>query len=284
MGDNEEIMKNGSSAHPYDLGDFDALKVFQIIIGTVKKLKDKTAIILWSSFVLLTLWGLKGNAALLVKEEWRQALFPNLAWRDQLVSFVVGFILLVVIPCCIIRFYFKESLSKYGLGWSNDKIKPGLIALLVLFVVALPLFLLGTGNAEMQKEYPLFGKDGAGQFTITSWGGFIIYELVYFLFFINIEFIFRGYLLFGLYGFRDRDAGDNIKGSPGPLVFGVYAVLIQMLAYTMWHIPKPVPEYLGALVWGVAVAAIALKIRSIWPIIIVHWALNVILDTLLWLR
>ncbi|UCH95461.1 MAG: CPBP family intramembrane metalloprotease [Candidatus Aminicenantes bacterium] len=284
MGDANESSKEKISAHPLDLGDFDALKVFHIILNTLKKLKDKAAIILWSSFILLTFWGLEGNAKLVFPEKWREALFPDLAWRDQLVSFVVGFILIVVIPCCIIKFYFKESLSKYGLGWSKDKTKPGLVALAVLFVVALPLFLLGTGDADMQKVYPLFGKDVNGNFKITTWGGFIVYELVYFLFFINIEFIFRGYLLFGLYGIRDKETGGTVPGTPGPLVFGVYAVLIQMLAYTMWHIPKPTPEYIGALFWGVIVAAIALKIRSIWPIIIVHWALNVILDTVLWLR
>ncbi|MCP5048866.1 MAG: CPBP family intramembrane metalloprotease, partial [bacterium] len=211
--------------------------------------------------------------------KWREALFPDIVWRDQLVSFLTGFILLVVIPCCIIKFYFKERLSSYGLGWSKDKIKPGVIALLVLLFVALPLFWFGTNDAEMQQEYPMFGKDN-----ITTWNGFMVYELVYLIFFINIEFIFRGYLLFGLYGIRDKKAVDNVPGAPGPLVFGVYAVLIQMLAYTMWHIPKPTPEYIGALVWGVAVAAIALKIRSIWPIIIVHWVLNVILDTVMWLK
>lgn len=264
---------------PVELGDPDVLTIFQIIINTVKRLKDKTAIILWSSFILLTFWGLKGNSELVFPVKWREALFPNLVWRDQLVSFVVGFILLVVIPCCIIKFRFKESIADYGLGWSKDRIKLGMTALVVLFVVALPLFWFGTGNAEMQAEYPMFGKEN-----ITTWGSFIVYELVYFIFFINIEFIFRGYLLFGLYGIRQSEVGDMRTAVSSPLVFGVYAVLIQMLAYTMWHIPKPMPEYIGALFWGVAVAAVALKIRSIWPIIIVHWILNVFLDTVMWLR
>ncbi len=269
-----------SREHLFDIGDINALKVFDIIVSTVKKLKDKTAIILWSSFILLTFWGLKGNAELIFPKKWREALFPGVAWRDQLVSFLVGFILIVVIPCCIIKFFFKEKLSKYGLGWSKDQIKMGLTSLVVLLVVSLPLFYLGTTQPVMQGEYPLF-RDTIQK---GDWGNFIAFELVYFLFFITIEFIFRGYLLFGLYGLEDKDAIEKVPGSKGPLVFGVYAVLIQMLAYTMWHIPKPAPEYIGALVWGVAVAAIALKIRSIWPIIIVHWILNVFQDTVLWLR
>lgn len=264
---------------PIELSDPDLLTIFQIIKTTIIQLKDKTAIILWSSFLLLTLWGFKGDARAIFPKEWIDRLFPNLVWRDQLVSFILGFILLVVIPCCIIKFRFKEKLSGYGLGWPKDRIKLGLFAMLVMTLISLPLFYLGTRNPEMRMEYPLFQTETA---TITTWGGFIIYELVYFIFFICIEFIFRGYLLFGLYGVKDIQAAKGVHGIRGPLVFGIYAILIQMLAYTMWHITKPIPEYLGALVWGVAVAAVALKIKSIWPIIIVHWALNVFVDVLLW--
>lgn len=264
-----------------DLADPDVLTIFQIIKSTVVKLKDKTAIILWSSFILLTLWGQEGNAKLIFPSKWREALFPNLIWKDQLVSFLTGFILLVIIPCCIIKFRFKERLSDYGLGWPKDRIKLGLLAIGLTIVIALPFFWLGTLDSEMQQEYPLFGKEAITQ---SQWGAFIVYELVYLLFFIVIEFIFRGYLLFGLYGIKDIKALKGVEGIKGPLVFGLYAILIQMLAYTMWHIPKPTPEYIGALVWGVAVAAVALKIKSIWPVIISHWVLNVFLDTVLWLK
>lgn len=264
---------------PIELADPDVFTIFQIIKNTVIKLKDKTAIILWSSFILLTLWGKKGNAELIFPMKWRESLFPDFVWRDQFISFVTGFILLVVIPCGIIKFRFKERLYEYGLGWPKERIKLGLLALVITLVIALPLFWIGTLNPEMQNEYPLFGKEA-----ITTWGSFIVYELVYFLFFVIIEFIFRGYLLFGLYGIKDLEALRGVKGIKGPLVFGLYAILIQMLAYTMWHIYKPMPEYIGAIIWGVAVAAVALKIRSIWPIIIAHWLLNVFLDTVLWLK
>jgi hypothetical protein len=264
--------------------DINAYTIFQVIKGTVVKLKDKTAIILWSSFILLTFWGMKGDCQVfkqLFGEDLSKKIFPNVVWHEQLFSFITGFFLLVVIPCLIIKFWFKEKLSDYGLALpkGKDNIKLSVIAFFVTLVIALPLFYFGSFDAAMQQEYPLFGKD-----SITTWGGFIVYELVYFVFFIIIEFIFRGYLLFGLYGIKDSQVLERVKGWKGPLVFGLYAVLIQMLAYTMWHVTKPVPEYVGALVWGVAVAAVALRIRSIWPIIFVHWVLNVFIDTVIWLR
>jgi hypothetical protein len=279
-------MDNHENKEPEDrveLDNPDILTVLQIIRKAVIQLKDRAAIILWSSFILLTLWGLKGDARMIFPDKWRESLFPNLAWRDQLVSFMTGFVLLVIIPSCIIKFGFKEKLSAFGLGWPRNRVKLGRIAIAATFFIALPLFWLGTFDPAMRAEYPLF-QHTAGNLAITTYGEFIIYELFYFVFFLNIEFIFRGYLLFGLFGILDREALPNVGGRRGPLVFGLYAVLIQMLAYTMWHISKPMPEYMGALVWGVAVAAIALKIRSIWPIVIVHWLLNVFLDTMLWLK
>jgi hypothetical protein len=275
--------------HPFVPGDITAVSLLQMVGNGVKKLSSKPAVVLWSSLLLLALWGVKGNPALIFPETWRKALFPYLAWRDQLVSYLVGFILVAVIPCCIIKFYFKESLAKYGLGWSKDKIKPGLIIMLVLLVLSLPLFYSGSLNKELQKEYPLFGTFAKGhpqegQFKIQTWGGFIFYELIYFLFFINIEFIFRGYLLFGLYEGTKRESPAQVSGASKPALVGGVAILIQILIYTTWHLPKPAMEYVGAFFWGGITTVIALRIRSLWPIIIAHWLLNIFLDTLLWLR
>lgn len=267
--------------YPLELSSPDVLTIFRIIKNTVVKFKDKTAVILWSLLLLLILWGAEGDMKIfsnIFGKDWPDTLFPWINWNQQLASFIVGFILLVVVPCCIIKFWFKERLSEYGLGWPRDRIKLGLVFFFVTLIIALPLFWLATKNPEIIKEYPLFGKE------ITTWGGFLVYEIVYLLFFITIEFIFRGYLLFGLFKIKDIDVLKNVNRIKGPLVFGLYAILVQMLAYTMWHIGKPTAELIGAIIWGVTIGALALKIRSIWPIIIVHWILNVFIDTVLWLK
>ena len=40
------------------------------------------------------------------------------------------------------------------------------------------------------------------------------------------------------------------------------------------------PGAVGTLAWGLAAGAILLAIRSVWPIVLVHWLLNVWLDLL----
>ena len=51
-----------------------------------------------------------------------------------------------------------------------------------------------------------------------------------------------------------------------------------MLSYTAWHLGKPLPELWGTVIWGLAAGATAYAIRSLWPIILAHWLLNVFLD------
>ena len=101
------------------------------------------------------------------------------------------------------------------------------------------------------------------------------------LFFISIEFIFRGYLLFGLASTRDIDVPGMRAGVAGPLFFGKYAILVQMLSYTAWHLGKPLPELWGTLAWGLAAGATAYAVRSIWPVVLSHWLLNVFLDAVI---
>ena len=253
-------------------------------------------LILLSSFVLLMAWGENGSLQVLRGVEGLQSLglplfwsgwggtgsdpasrdqiIPGLAWDQELICYVAGFVLLVVLPAIFIRVVLRESLSEFGLCLPpKDRWRFAITSALGLAVLGVPAILLAAGDADMQAEYPMF----RGAFESNA--DFIAYELVYLLFFVVIEFVFRGYLLFGLYKLRDADVTPPDAGLPRPLFFGYAAILIAMLSYTAWHLGKPQLELWSTLPWGLAAGAIALVSRSIVPIIFVHWGLNVILDT-----
>ncbi len=157
---------------------------------------------------------------------------------------MAGFVLLVVIPIGLIVFVFKEPLRAYGLGLPPPgKRKLAVQAFLLLTLPTLVGFYFAAHNPAMTEVYPFF-RD------FSSLRQFLAYELVYLLFFIAIEFAFRGYLLFGLAGARDADVGGRGGGLPGVFYFGRYALMIQMLSYTAWHLGKPLPELWGTVVWG----------------------------------
>jgi membrane protease YdiL (CAAX protease family) len=198
----------------------------------------------------------------------------------------------VGIPILLIRFVFTQALSAYGLGLPPaSRRRFALLSFVVLTVVALPVFYIGARDPAMQAVYPFYRP-------FANFGDFIAYELIYFPFFIAIEFIFRGYLLFGRAGVTDdevqvrteqgvgavrlrdvvaRKAGAD-KGLPGAFYFDRYALLIQMLSYTAWHLGKPLPELWGTLIWGLGAGAVAYTARSIWPVPFSHWLLNVFMD------
>jgi hypothetical protein len=244
--------------------------------------------IIGSAFILIMLWGPHGNLELLqfIWSAWRgpgidigtrPSLLPWIPWDQELISFWGGAFLLVIIPSLLITFGFKQPLAHYGLGLPprGRRALAG-VTFLTLTVVSLPLFWIGAHDPGMRALYPLYKA-------LSGVGAFLLYELTYLPFFIAIEFIFRGYLLFGLAGIRDTQVQDAGGGFPGEFYFHRYALLIQMLSYTAWHLGKPLPELFGTLLWGLFAGATAYAIRSIWPIILSHWLLNVFLDAVIWL-
>lgn len=263
--------------------------VLKLIWNTIARLfHDPIGMILGSTFLLIMLWGYHGELELIglfwpgwtgpgsAGDPARQVIIPGIPWDQEWLSFAAGIVLLVAIPAALIKLVYKQDLSDYGLGlpWPN-RWRLTILSAVLLFAVSLPAFILGARDAGMQATYPLF-RD------FQTLGQFFVYEIGYVMFFIVIEFVFRGYLLFGLYQFRDDQALPGVSGVRGPLLFGYYAIFLSMLSYTAWHLGKPVPELYGTLVWGIAASAVALATGTIWHLIIVHWLLNVFMDLLIW--
>lgn len=265
------------------------LTIGKILYNMIVRLfHDPVGMILASAFVLIMVWGFHGNLELLglIWDGWtgpgsagdpaRQAIIPGIPWDQEWLSFLGGAVLLVLIPAVLIKYVYKQSLSAYGLGLPrHDRRRLTWLSAILLFVLSLPAFYVGARSPQMQAVYPLY-RDFHGPLQ------FVIYEIGYLVFFVVIEFIFRGYLLFGLFRLQDQEALPGVGGIRGPLVFGYYAVFISMLSYTAWHLGKPLPELGGTLMWGIAAGGIALTTGTILPLILVHWLLNVFMDLLIW--
>lgn len=236
-----------------------------------RALRDPVGVLVASAIVLLVLWGPDGEVPLLGElwSGWRPAteepvgrssIVDGVPWDQEWLAFAIGLVLLVAVPCVLIKRVLKGDLRDYGLGLpERSRVRLSIYAALFLLAVSAPAFVLSTGDESMQATYPLYRGE------LDGWD-FVFYELGYLAFFVVIEFVFRGYLLLGL--FRDRR-------------FAHLALLVSMLSYTAWHLHKPTPELLGTLVWGPVAGAVVLLTRSIWPVVIVHWLLNVLLDLLL---
>ncbi len=173
--------------------------------------------------------------------------------------FTGDFFSLFVLPVLVIIFVLKENPKNYGLQLGDYRagLKISfyfimLMTIIVWFATSLPSF---------EKTYPLLRS------TRESWQIFFIFETGLLLYLFAWEFIWRGFMLFGL---EEK--------------FGFYAVLIQMIPFVILHNGKPVPETFGAILGGIALGIIAFRTRSILYCVIVHGSVMFTIDLISVLR
>jgi len=170
-------------------------------------------------------------------------------------------ILYLVIPVAIIKLYFRQRLSDYGLGLKGAlKHVPVYI---VLFAIVLPCVYIASLNEVFREQYPFY--QGRGN-EIPP--GFLAFELAYAAQFFALEFFFRGFML---HGTKHR--------------FGAYAIFVMVVPYCMIHFGKPFPETIGAIIAGIALGLLSLKTRSIWLGFMIHVSVAWTMDFMaLWQR
>ena len=261
---------------------------FFYLLGYVFKvlksyIKQKHFIVMFSTFLLIMLYGYHGNLDLLINifPNWsepglniccREPIISFIPWDREFISFTGGFLLLVILPLLMVKFVLKEPIVKYGISLPPPgKRKEGFFTFLILLLVLSPGFYFISKEASMQSVYPFFKN-------FKSATEFILYEITYLPFFVVIEFIFRGYLLFGLEDLSDENLTQQNYSKN---YFIGYGLVVQMLAYTAWHLGKPLPELWGTPVWGLSMGVVTYYFRSIWPVTMLHWALNVFMDAMI---
>ena len=176
-------------------------------------------------------------------------LFPALYWYGS------SFVMLGLIPLLIGVFAFKKPMKSWGVGLGDWKF--GLTATAVMYAVFLPILVMVSFSPSFQSKYPLF------HVATKSGAHFVIHELAYALYFIGWEFIYRGFMLFGL---KDK--------------LGYYAVFIQMIPFAIMHFGKPQIETLAAVAAGVILGYLALRAKSFWYGWLLHALIAITNDVL----
>lgn len=165
-----------------------------------------------------------------------------------------------ILPVLTILILHRKPLRSFGLGAGDWRF--GLKISLIFYLIMLPIVWVASASAEFQSVYP------HAQLTKADWNLLLIYELGLLVYFIGWEFIWRGYMLFGL------------KDYTGPAI----AVLIQMIPFVVMHYGKPLPETLGSVIAAIALGALALRVRSFWYCVVIHWTVMFTIDVFSTLR
>jgi len=177
-------------------------------------------------------------------------------WWGTLYQFGCAFVLLFLVPAFFLKFVGKEKLTGLGLGLGEWKAGI-LVTVLGILAISLPFGLTAGSMPDFRAVYPL------SKLAASSGGRFLVYQLCYgLLFYIAWEAFFRGFLQIGL----RRHIGD------------LGAILVQTSASTLLHIGKPLGEVWAALAAGFVFGLVIVRVRSIWPLVIVHWGLGLVTD------
>lgn len=163
---------------------------------------------------------------------------------------LLGFL---VLPMLAIRFWLKEPLQTFGWQWGEVHLHWR--GYLLLAAPIMVFAIVASFGADFSGHYPFYSK------SYRSWFDLLVWEAIYILQFIAVEFFFRGYLLHGL----KRN-------------FGSLSIAVMCLPYLMLHFQKLWPESLGAILFGFFLGVLALMSRSIWGGVMVHVSIALTMD------
>ncbi|MBA1146138.1 CPBP family intramembrane metalloprotease [Ectothiorhodospiraceae bacterium WFHF3C12] len=159
----------------------------------------------------------------------------------------------VLIPVLVLKLVLKDRLRDMGLGLGSLSRHWGWYVLLaspiLVFVV------LASYRPDFVNYYPFYRQ------AHLSWMDLLLWEAIYLLQFVCLEFFFRGFFIHAL-----RPA------------MGVNAVFVMCVPYLMIHFPKPWLEATGAILFGLFLGVLSMRSRSIWGGVGVHLAIAAGMD------
>ncbi|MFT7618953.1 MAG: membrane protease YdiL (CAAX protease family) [Planctomycetota bacterium] len=243
-------------------------KVLKGVIEDIRSLDKRTTIaLLTSAFVLITLQ-FRGRSSYWQGTEYVRGLAQNMAelqFFGQVTWAATTVVLFGVVPFLVATLVLRMRPSEFG--FHTRGFVRHLAVYVVFFLIMSPLIWLASKDPAFREAYPFARL--AAQSDPLSWGAegsphwFWRWQLCYFLQFCALEMFFRGFLIFSL----ERR-------------FGLHAIFVMTIPYAMIHLHKPMPEAFGAIFAGVILGYMALKTRSFYGGILLHYAVALTMDLL----
>jgi hypothetical protein len=214
----------------------------------------KTFILLFLVTVLYTVYRYQGSEAFFLTYFRLLPANRSIGTLAVYYRWCMAFLLLGVLPACIIRFVFKEPLSWYGITINRPLVT--FFVTLIGVVIVTPLVYFGARDRLLSSIYPLVHDSSL------SYGRFAESALFYLLYYAGYEFSFRGLLFMGL---KD-DIGEW------------QAVGVSLAASVLLHVTQPQSEMLMAIIAGIAFPIVTRRLGSLLPAVLIHAYTGIALD------
>jgi len=157
-------------------------------------------------------------------------------WVSSLIYFAVLPILTIII--------LRKNPLDFGLRLGNFKVWGFYV--IVTVIVAIPILYVASRSSALAQYYTLRRFD------------VVRYSLETSVYLFAWEFIFRGFLLFGL--------RDKLQES---------SILVQMVPFVLVHFGKPEIETISTILTGIYFGYVAYRGNSYWPAFIIHLFINI---------
>jgi membrane protease YdiL (CAAX protease family) len=224
----------------------------------ITQLDVKTCFILLIVPVILLAWVYYGKRASFGRL-WGRRWASWDTWRHQdlygtLYEYMSGFVLMFVVPFVTMALVFQKDPRELGLQLGDTAYGWRVVAIGV--PLALLVATIGSAGSAVQAEYP------QARSTIRRPLLFLAVEACYLVYYLGWEYLFRGFMLFGLAQSYDP----------------TLVILVQTIPSALVHIGKPAVESFAAILAGIAFGYIALRTRSILYPLVIHAAIGIALD------
>jgi membrane protease YdiL (CAAX protease family) len=215
-----------------------------------KSWDHRVALILLIVPVVLMVWVYYGKQA---HFEW---LFGQVrdGWGHDFYSviyeYLAAFFLMFVVPSLAVKIVFRRSLREFGFRLGDVRCGFRLVAVMLPFLLLAAY--VGSLDPAIQAEYSP-AKSAMWDVPV-----FLVVGTAYLFYYLGWEFLFRGFMLFGL---EER--------------YGVLlAILVQMIPSVVVHIGKPAVESFAAIAAGLIFGYVAFRTRSILYPFLLHAAVG----------
>lgn len=184
-----------------------------------------------------------------IHESWvKQIIHPdNSRYVLSLINYIAR-VFILVLPV-IFTWYIKDrkDYPLYGFTKSNNT---KIYWLLLAFMI--PLIMLAATTPDFLRAYPK-AMTNAGLQSTDSIGRFLLFELVYGMDFLSIEFFFRGFLIITFIRYC-----------------GMRAIVPAACFYCCVHLGKPMAEAISSFFGGLLLGIISYNTLSIWGGLLIH--------------
>lgn len=158
-------------------------------------------------------------------------------WTSALIYFAA-------LPVLTIVLVLRKNPLDFGLRLGNVKIWSFYVVATI--IVATPILYFSSRSSLLAHFYTV------SQFDVMK------YSIQTIIYLFAWEFIFRGFLLFGLKG--------KLKET---------SILVQMVPFVLLHLGKPEIETISTIVTGIYFGWVAYRGNSYWPALIIHAFINI---------